>query len=58
MNPDDLLADVIAPVLDALGLRTRPAEQLVLGTAIAESGLSRLHQVGAWSGGRTGPMRP
>lgn len=46
LNYDDLMTGVIAPALDALGLRTWQAEQLVLGTAIAESGLRNLRQVG------------
>ncbi len=50
MDHDDLLVGVITPTLDALDLRTWQAEQLVLGTAIAESGLRNLRQVGGGPG--------
>ena len=50
MNPDDLLKGVIKPALDILGLQSRQAEQLVLGTALAESGLRSLYQIGGGPG--------
>ena len=37
---------VIAPALDKIGLWSRVAEELVLGTAIVESGLTYLKQHG------------
>ena len=45
---------VIAPALDKIGLWSRAAEELVLGTAIVESGLTYLKQHGDGSG--LGPM--
>lgn len=46
MNPTHLLEYVIRPTLDTLDLGGHDAEQLVLGTAIVESGLQYLHQLG------------
>ena len=44
-----LLQDcVIAPALDKIGLWSRSAEELVLGTTIIESGLTYIRQ---WGGG-------
>ena len=41
-----LLDRVIAPALEKIGLWSRSAEELVLGTAIIESGLTYLKQHG------------
>ncbi|KKN24336.1 hypothetical protein LCGC14_0896000 [marine sediment metagenome] len=46
MKADDLLRGVITPALTALKLRSWQAEQLCLGTAIAESNLESLFQIG------------
>ncbi len=46
IRPQDLLQYVIRPTLQALGLHSKAAEQLVLGTAAQESHLGHyLHQV-------------
>lgn len=50
MKADDLLHGVITPTLGILQMWSRPAEQLVLGTAIAESGLQYLYQIGGGPG--------
>lgn len=42
-----LLELVIRPTLDSIGLGGRAAEQIVLGTAAAESGLSAIQQYGS-----------
>ncbi len=44
MNPEHLLEHAIRPALDYMGMGGKAAEQLVLGTAIVESGLIYLHQ--------------
>ena len=46
MKADELLEYVIRPALNKIGLGGHDAEQLVLGTAIVESGLQYLHQLG------------
>ena len=46
MKSDALLRGVISPTLGALKMRSWQAEQIVLGTAIAESNLESLYQIG------------
>lgn len=47
IQPDHLLQDVIRPALAVIGLQSVAAEQLLLGTAAAESRLGTyLHQQG------------
>jgi hypothetical protein len=46
MPPSIFLTTVIQPALIAIGLNSLNAEQLVLGTAIQESGLIYRHQTG------------
>ena len=47
IQPDHLLQDVIRPALAVIGLQSVAAEQLLLGTAAAESRLGTyLHQLG------------
>lgn len=45
INPRDFRLLVIRPTLQGLGLWSAAAERLLLGTALAESGLRRLKQV-------------
>lgn len=47
LNARHLLLDVIRPTLQRIQLWSPSAEQLVLGTAAAESGLADLRQLGA-----------
>jgi hypothetical protein len=46
MQPEQFLQFVIRPVLASLPGNTKAAEQIVLGTALKESGLKYLHQIG------------
>jgi hypothetical protein len=46
LTPGRFLAEVIRPTLQALGYGSAAAEQLLLGTAIAESGLRERRQLG------------
>ena len=46
IDPGQLLRLVIRPALIHIGLHSQAAEQLVLGTALAESAGKHLHQVG------------
>lgn len=46
MNQDDFRAEVIDPVLRLLDLYSRAASNLMLGTALAESGLVHRRQIG------------
>lgn len=46
MTPQDFLDQVITPALAALGLDSIPARQLLLGTALQESGLRDIDQIG------------
>ncbi|MBF0309227.1 MAG: hypothetical protein HQL56_06840 [Magnetococcales bacterium] len=46
LDPDQLVTYVIRPCLERLGLHSKAAEELILGTAIQESGLRFLHQIG------------
>lgn len=46
MNPNDFRFQVIRPTLNRLGLWSAAAELLLLGTALAESGLRWLRQKG------------
>ncbi|MBF0615160.1 MAG: hypothetical protein HQL92_08405 [Magnetococcales bacterium] len=47
LNPLQLRENIIRPILQRLGLWTEAAEELVLGTAIQESGLVYLRQLGS-----------
>jgi len=44
LNPADFRMEVIRPSLEILGLWSESAEDLLLGTALVESGLKRLHK--------------
>jgi len=46
VNPDDFTAQVIRPALAAINLGGLAAEQLLLGTALQESGLRNIRQSG------------
>jgi len=46
IDPKQLLELVIQPVLSAIGLNGHSAQQLVLGTAAVESGLTYIRQLG------------
>jgi len=46
MEPQDFLTQVIRPALSAIGLGGPAAEELLLGTALQESGLRNIQQVG------------
>lgn len=46
MNPEHLLECAIRPALDHMGMGGKAAEELILGTAIVESGLKYLKQLG------------
>ena len=46
LDPGQFRRLVIRPALQAIGLCSPAAERLLLGTALTESGLRRLHQVG------------
>lgn len=46
IDPVRFRDQIIAPSLRAIGLFSEAAEELVLGTALQESGLQALHQVG------------
>ena len=46
LDPQDFRDHVIAPTLHRLRLWSAEAEELLLGTALAESGLRRLRQLG------------
>lgn len=55
MTPQDFLDQVITPALVALGLDSVPARQLLLGTALRESGLRDIDQIGG--GPAQGPFQ-
>ena len=44
MHPDHFRADIVRPTLTYLGMWSDAAENLIVGTALAESNLSFLHQ--------------
>jgi len=44
LNPDHLRNEVVRPVLEHMNMWSQPAEDLVVGTAIVESGLRHLRQ--------------
>ena len=46
MTPQEFVDTVVAPALIALGLDSVPARQLLLGTALQESGLRDIDQIG------------
>jgi len=46
MTPQEFVDTIIAPALVALGLDSVPARQLLLGTALQESGLRDIDQIG------------
>ncbi len=46
LNPDQFRSHVIRPTLATIGLQSRAAECLLLGTALVESGLTALVQKG------------
>ncbi len=46
MTPDEFLAEVVAPALTALDLDSQAARELLLGTALQESALRNIQQMG------------
>jgi hypothetical protein len=46
MSPAQFVQQIITPTLAALGLDSPAAEQLLLGTALQESGLRNIQQIG------------
>ena len=46
MTPQDFIAEVVEPGLSAIGLDSQAARELLLGTALQETGLRNIQQVG------------